>query len=81
MLQAKITAAPIEPLSVLPYCSSGAQLHENTKNVLSDMFHSLSELSMAATTADGQNAIREYVPDKLQAEEAIRFWLDEYIAE
>jgi hypothetical protein len=81
MLQAKTIVAPIEPRSVLPYCSSGTQLHEHTKNVLSDMFHGFADLAMAATTAEGQDAIREYVPDKLQAEEAIRFWLDEYIVE
>jgi hypothetical protein len=81
MLRAKTISAPIAPLSVLPYCSSGSQLHEHTKNVLSDMYHGFSELAVAATTTDGQNAIKEYLPDRGQSEEAIRFWLYEYIVE
>lgn len=81
MLQAKTIVAPVPPLSILPHCSARAQLQEHTKNVLSDMFHDFSELAVAATTAEGQNAIKEYVPDKEQAEEAIRFWLCEFIVE
>lgn len=81
MLQAKPIVAPVPPVTILPHCSPGAQLQEHAKNVLSDMFHGFSELAVAATTPEGQHAIREYVPDKGQAEEAIRFWLYEFIVE
>ncbi|OBT76238.1 hypothetical protein VF21_04993 [Pseudogymnoascus sp. 05NY08] len=76
ILQAKPIIAPISPVTILPHCSARTQqLQEHTRNVLSDMFHGFSELAMAATTPDGQNAINEYVPDKEQAEQAIEFWL------
>lgn len=81
MLQAKPLVAPVPPVTILPHCSAGAQLHEHTKNVLSDIFHGFSELAVAATTADGQNTIIKYVPDKGQAEEAIQFWLCDNIVE
>lgn len=81
MLQAKLIIGSVSPVTILPHCSARAQLQEHTKNVLSDMFHGFSELAMAATTANGQNAIKDYVPDKEQAENAIQFWLCEYIVE
>ncbi|OBT67511.1 hypothetical protein VE03_03758 [Pseudogymnoascus sp. 23342-1-I1] len=81
MLQTKQIVAPVPPLTILPHCSARTQLQEHTKNVLSDMFHGFSDLAMAAKTAVGQNAIREYVPDKGQAQDVIEFWLIEYVVE
>lgn len=81
MLQAKPIIPTVSPVNILPHCSAHGQLHEHTKNVLSDIFHGFSELAVAATTADGQNAIKEYVPDKDQAKQAIQFWLCEYVVE
>ncbi|OBT59467.1 hypothetical protein VE04_00294 [Pseudogymnoascus sp. 24MN13] len=81
LLQAKPIIALVSPVTILPHCAARAQLLEHTRNVLSDMFHGFSELAAAATTADGQNAIKEYVPDKGQAEQAIEFWLSEYVVE
>lgn len=81
MLQAKPIVAPVPPLTILPHCSARTQLQEHTKNVLSDIFHGFSDLAEAATTANGQDVIREYVPDKGQANDAIGFWLTEYVVE
>ncbi|ELR05039.1 hypothetical protein GMDG_01610 [Pseudogymnoascus destructans 20631-21] len=81
ILQSKPIIVPVSPVTILSHCSARGQLQEHTKNVLSDMFHGFSELAVAATAADGQNAIKEYVPDKGQAEQAIEFWLCEYVVE
>jgi hypothetical protein len=81
ILHAKPIISPVPPVTILPHCSARGQLQEHTKNVLSDMFHGFSELAVAATTAGGQNAIKEYVPDKDQAKQAIQFWLCEYVVE
>lgn len=81
MLLKKTMAAPAKPLEALSHCSSGGRLHDHTTNVLSDIFYGFPELAMAATTPDGQQAIKEWVEDKSQPEEAIGFWLEEYIAD
>jgi len=81
-LKAKTTVVTAKPLGVLAYCSlTGHQLREHTVNVLSDVCHGFRELAEAATTTDGQRAIKDWVEDKAQAEDAIGFWLEEYIAE
>lgn len=81
MLQTKKKIALVPSVTILPHCSARGQLQEHTKNVLSDMFHGFSQLAMAATAANGQNAIKEYVPNKEQGENVIQFWLCEYVVE
>jgi hypothetical protein len=81
-LNAKTIPVTANPLEVLTHCSStGRHLHEHTVNVLSDVCHGFRDLAKAATTIDGQRAIKDWVGDNTEAEEAIGFWLEGYIAE
>lgn len=71
---------PVETL--LPYCTASAPMTDHTRNVLSDICHSIHELARTATMADGQEVIRSYLsePDPSLAEDVIDFWTEEYIA-
>jgi hypothetical protein len=72
----------INPLTVLPFCTALAPLPEHTKNVLSDICPSIGDLARAATSKEGQEAIRHWLSGPTtQAEEVIGFWLNEYIAD
>jgi len=50
---------------------------------LSDICHSIPELSQAATTNDGRDALRRYLtePSSAVAEDVIGFWEQEMIVE
>jgi hypothetical protein len=82
LLKAKPPPPVINPTTtILQYCSANPPIAEHTRNILSDICHSFRELSKAATTADGQEEIRKWVEAPAQAEDAIQFWLQEYIAD
>jgi hypothetical protein len=56
---------------------------EHTRNVLSDIFHNIRDLALAATTTDGQEEIRRWLsePTPQQADGVIAFWSQEYVAD
>ncbi len=84
LLQPRVPRIIANPISaILPYCTENPPLPEYTKNVLSDLFHSFSDLATAATTTDGQNEMRRWLSESRpeQAEGPIAFWLREYIAD
>ncbi|KAG9247517.1 hypothetical protein BJ878DRAFT_539227 [Calycina marina] len=64
-------------IALLFHCTVNGTLPEHTRNVLSDIVHSIPELSQAATSRDGQECLRGYL--KGHAEETIEFWGHEYI--
>jgi hypothetical protein len=79
---ASATNNPVTTL--LPYCSVNTPIPEHARNVLSDIFHGISELTQAATTEDGKAFIKSYLDDASQgaegvAEGIIEFWGQEYI--
>jgi len=65
--------------SLLPYASVNGTLPEHSRNILSDLFHTIPELSQAATTKDGQDMIRKWLDDPVVASEVIGFWEEEFI--
>jgi hypothetical protein len=83
LLQLRDVPAVTNPsTAMLPYCTESPPLPEHTLNVLSDIFRNFKELVMAATTANGQEQIREWLgaPSPQHAEGVIAFWLQEYVA-
>lgn len=49
---------------LLPYSNIGNAMTEHTRNILSDICHSIPELAHTATTADGgQNQLREWLSE------------------
>ena len=69
--------------ALLPYCSNNPPIPEHARNVVSDLYHSIPELSQAATTPAGRQALMEYLtdPSLTVAEDVVGFWEQEYIAE
>jgi hypothetical protein len=68
---------------LLPYCTLRPPIPEHTRNILSEGYHSIAELAQAATTADGQLALRRLLPDPSNSvvDEVIDFWAQEYCTE
>jgi len=70
--------------SLLPYCSTNPPIPEHSRNVLSDLCHSLAELAQAATTQDGRQGLRQ-LSDASSPPEVIDsilgFWEEEFLVE
>jgi hypothetical protein len=69
--------------ALLPYCSNNPPIPEHARNLLSDICHSIPELSQAAMTSDGRKSLKEWLtePSLAIVEDIIGFWEQEYIAE
>jgi hypothetical protein len=69
--------------ALLPFCSVNGPIPEHARNVLSDICHSIPELAQAATTRDGQDALRQWLtePSPDVAGNIIEFWEQEYFFE
>ncbi|TVY83349.1 hypothetical protein LSUE1_G000994 [Lachnellula suecica] len=67
--------------SLLPFCSLNPPIPEHPRNLLSDVFQSIGDLAQAATSRDGQAYIRNLIsePESAVAEDALRFWEQEYM--
>ncbi|TAQ86048.1 hypothetical protein B7494_g5628 [Chlorociboria aeruginascens] len=82
---ASATAPPSIPAirSLLPFCSVNGPLPQHASNVLSDICNSIPELAHAATTKDGQDALRKWVtePTPGVTDDIIEFWVQEYVVE
>ena len=85
LVQTRFATSPqINPsVALLPYCSVDGRMPEHTRNVLSDICHSIPELAEAATTRSGQDVLRQWLsePSSAVAEHIIEFWKQEYIVE
>ena len=76
-------------MALLPYCSNNPPIPDRATNVLSELCLSLPELSQYATSMDGQQKLRDTLPDcavagdtvNQTAEEVIEFWQAEMIWE
>ena len=68
---------------LLPYCTLCPPIPEHARNVLGEAYHSMAELAQAATTTDGQTALRSLLSDPSHSvvEEIIDFWAQEYCTE
>ncbi|KAM3077691.1 hypothetical protein ACMFMG_007015 [Clarireedia jacksonii] len=70
---------------LLPSCMIGTGMTEHTRNILSDICHSLPELVQAAISSDGQDKLRQWLSDNRDssqaAEDVIDFWKQEYLLE
>ncbi|KAF7879055.1 hypothetical protein EAF04_000255 [Stromatinia cepivora] len=66
---------------LLPFSNVGNAMTEHTRNILSDICHSIPELARTAATADGQEQLREWLsePNAESAEDVIDFWKREYL--
>ncbi|KAG4438176.1 hypothetical protein IFR05_006344 [Cadophora sp. M221] len=76
------TPPPIDQaISLLPYCTSNPTLPEHARNVVSDICHSLSEVSHAATTESGQQGLRDWLDGSVPgaAQDIIDFWAQELV--
>ena len=85
LVQARYTLRPqANPgTTLLPYCSVSGLIPEHTRNVLSDICHSIPELAQAATTQQGQAVLRQWLaePSSAVVEHIIAFWKQEYIVD
>ncbi|TGO41352.1 hypothetical protein BHYA_0023g00620 [Botrytis hyacinthi] len=68
---------------LLPFCHVGNTMTEHTRNILSDICHSVPELARTASTNDGQRQLREWLsePNPESAQDVIDFWKREYLLE
>ncbi|APA06718.1 predicted protein [Sclerotinia sclerotiorum 1980 UF-70] len=66
---------------LLPFNNVGNAMTEHTRNILSDICHSIPELACTAATAAGQEQLREWLsePGAESAEDIIDFWKREYL--
>jgi hypothetical protein len=71
----------ISVTALLPYCSTNPPLPEHVRNILSDVCKSIPELAQAATTQDGQQVLRNWLPDTGDAEDIIGFWEQEFVVD
>ncbi|KAI6093716.1 hypothetical protein F4821DRAFT_4305 [Hypoxylon rubiginosum] len=65
--------------SLLPYCSDKPPLPEHVVHVLSDITSSTRDLQDTMSTPAGQMKMAEFLGNN--AQNAISFWADEYVAE
>lgn len=67
--------------TLLPHCSLNPPIPEHPRNLLSDAFHSIAELSQTATTREGQAHIRQLVsePNSTVADDILGFWEQEFL--
>ncbi|TGO62703.1 hypothetical protein BOTNAR_0110g00150 [Botryotinia narcissicola] len=68
---------------LLPFSHVGNTMTEHTRNILSDICHSVPELARTASTTDGQKQLREWLsePNSESAQDVIDFWKREYLLE
>ncbi|PMD24925.1 hypothetical protein NA56DRAFT_668815 [Hyaloscypha hepaticicola] len=64
--------------ALLPYCSTNPPIPEHLRNILSDVCPGISGLAHAATTEDGQQMLRHWLPETGEAEDIIGFWEQEF---
>jgi hypothetical protein len=67
--------------ALLPYCSTNPPIPEHLRNVLSDVCHSIPGLAQAATTREGQEGLRQWLPETGEAEDIIGFWEQEFVVD
>jgi hypothetical protein len=80
--KATASAPQINPLpSLLPYCSTNPPIAEHVRNVVSDICPSVPLLAQAATTKDGQQLLRQWLPATGEAEDIIGFWEQEFVVD
>jgi len=87
---ARSNRMPANPLTtLLPYCSSNPPLPERVLNVLSEVCSSIPHLSQIATSRDGQQYLRDLLPESVvpghlptqTVEDIIEFWQQETFME
>jgi hypothetical protein len=68
---------------LLPYCTLCPPIQEHARNILGEAYHTVAEVALAATSTDGQVALRDLLSDQSHsmAEEVIDFWAQEYCTE
>jgi len=64
-------------ITLLPYCSVNTPIPEHDRNVLSELYHSIPEVAQAATTREGQEALKEWLDGPLLAASVVGFWEEE----
>jgi hypothetical protein len=64
--------------ALLPYWSTNPPIPEHLRNVLSDVCPGIPGLAQAATTEDGQQMLRHWLPETGEAEDIIGFWEQEF---
>ena len=84
LVQKRRSAAPspVQPaISLLPYCTNNPPLPEHARNVISDICHSMADVARAATTADGQLRLKDWLDTTVPgaAQDIIDFWGEEII--
>ncbi|KAK0126481.1 hypothetical protein ONS95_008078 [Cadophora gregata] len=84
LVQKRRTAVPSpikSVISLLPYCTNNPPLPEHARNVVSDICYCLGDVARAATTADGQQGLKEWLDVTLPgaAQDIIDFWEEEII--
>jgi len=67
--------------ALLPYCSTNPPIPEHLRNILSDVCHNIPGLAQAATTQDGKQGLRHWLPDTGEAEDIIGFWEQEFVVD
>ena len=67
--------------ALLPYCSTNPPIPEHPRNVLSDICQSIPGLAQAATTQEGQEGLRRWLPETGEAEDIIGFWEQEFVVD
>lgn len=63
---------------LLPFSNVGQAMTEHTRNILSDICHSIPEAARTALTPDGQEQLREWLsePEPVAAQDIIDFVRD-----
>jgi hypothetical protein len=80
--KATASVPQINPLtSLLAYCSTNPPIPEHVRNILSDVCKSVPLLAQAATTKDGQELLRHWLPCTGEAEDVIGFWEQEFVVD
>ncbi|KAF7892938.1 uncharacterized protein EAF02_000476 [Botrytis sinoallii] len=66
---------------LLPFSHVGNTMTEHTRNILSDICHSVPELARTASTTDGPKQLRDWLsePNPESAQDVIDFWKREYL--
>lgn len=67
--------------NILPYCSANAPLSEHNTYVLSDVCTGFRDLTMAATTKEGQDELGRCLDGQQTVADIVNFWKTEYVSE
>jgi hypothetical protein len=70
-------------ITLLPYCSLNPPIPEHSKNLLSEVCHSMADLAQVATSQEGQEYVKKLLsePNSAVAEDVIGFWEQEFMME